>query len=214
MGVTISPGWIVTQSVTTMTVPTPVRPILTHLHHFRVIRTIPEHPLPTLNPLAPSQVSLHLNNTLLNPLAPSWANLHLSNALLNPLTPLHLVNAFPTQHPIDLPFLTSSQFLTPTLIPKPTLFNLLSFLRQVHSQCFHWSHNCSGRSPIAYLPRWIRPSLFFLTLYISVSLLSTVRSSVISFATLHSFFMPHPQFPVSVYPLFIYLYSLPPLTLL
>ena len=56
----------------TMTKPTPVHPILTCLHHSGwVIRTIPEHLLPTLYPLAPS-----------------WANSHLSNALPNPLTSL------------------------------------------------------------------------------------------------------------------------------
>ena len=40
-----------------------------------------------------------------------------------------------------------------------------------------------------------------------------LRSSVTSLATLHSFSMSHPQFPVSVYPCFIYLYSLPLSTL-
>ena len=38
-------------------------------------------------------------------------------------------------------------------------------------------------------------------------------SSVTSLATLRSFSMSHPQFPISVYPCFIYLYSLPPSSL-
>ena len=65
--------------VTTVTVPTPVRPTLTYPCHSQVIRIIPEHPMP-----------------LPNPLAPFWANLHLSNALLNTPTPLRPVNTFPT----------------------------------------------------------------------------------------------------------------------
>ena len=71
--------------VTTMTVPTPVHPILTCLCHSRVFRTIPKHPLP-------SWTSSHLSNATPNPLAPSQANSHLSNTLPNPPTPLCLVN--------------------------------------------------------------------------------------------------------------------------
>ena len=154
-----------------MTVPTPEAcPIPTYLHHSQVIRIIPEHPMP-----------------LSNPLAPSWVNSHLSNALPNRLTPLHLVNTFPTWRSFDLPFLTSSWFLTPTLIPDPTLF--------------------IGRSPIVYLSCSIHPSPSFLALYISVSLLSAVHSSVSSFTTLHSFLyvsssVPHlclPSFHLSLF---------------
>ena len=48
---------------------------------------------------------------------------------------------------------------------------------------------------------------------VTVVTLSVVYSSVTSLTTLCSFSMSHPQFPVSVYSCFIYLYSLPPLTL-
>ena len=67
--------------VTTVTIPTPVRPIPTYLRHSRVIRM----PLP-------------------NPLAPSRANSRLSNAPPNTLTPLRLVDAFPTRRSFDLSF--------------------------------------------------------------------------------------------------------------
>ena len=170
--------------VTTVTIPTPVHPIPTYLCHSRVIRITPEHPMPLPNPLAPSQV-----------------NSRLSNALPNTLTPLCLVDASPTQHSFDLS-LSSCQ--VDSRHPH-------SFPTQCHST---FSLLAVGQSLITYLPRSMHPSLSFLALFISVSLLSTVRSSVTSFATLHSFSMSHPQFPVSVYPRFIYLYSLPPLTLL
>ena len=44
----------ITVPVTTMTIPTPIHPILTCLHPSQVIRIIPEHPMPLPNPLAPS----------------------------------------------------------------------------------------------------------------------------------------------------------------
>ena len=69
----------------TVTVPTPIRPILTCLRPSRVIRIIPEHPMPLPNPLAPSR-----------------ANSRLSNALPNTPTPLRLVNAFLTRHTFNL----------------------------------------------------------------------------------------------------------------
>ena len=78
-------------TVMTVTVPTPVCPIPTHLCHSQVIRTTPEHPM-----------------LLPNPLAPSRANLRLSNALSNTLTPLRLVDAFPTRRSFDLSVKTSS----------------------------------------------------------------------------------------------------------
>ena len=49
-------------AVTTMTVPTPIRPISTCLHPPRVIWITPEHPIPNPNPLTP----LHLSNALPN----------------------------------------------------------------------------------------------------------------------------------------------------
>ena len=77
----------ITYPVTTITIPTPVHPTTTCLHHFRAIRTIPKLPLPIPNPLAPSQASSHL-----------------SNALLNPPTLLRLINVFPTCCSFDLLF--------------------------------------------------------------------------------------------------------------
>ena len=79
------------------------------------------------------------------------------------------------------------------------------FLRQIHSRHFIGLMTAVGRSPIVYLPRSMCLSPSFLAPYIYVPL----RSSVTSLATLRSFSMSHPQFPVSVYPCFIYLYSLP-----
>ena len=131
--------------------------------------------------------------------------------------------------------LVSSRFPTPTLIPNPMLiqpllflvsswfptrrsFNLYSSSHQVDSQYPHsfltWRciglATAVGQSPIAYLPRLMRLSPSFLAPYIYVPLCS----SVTSLATLCLFSMSHPQFPVSVYPCFIYLYSLPPSPLL
>ena len=58
------------------------------------------------------------------------------------------------------------------------------------------------------------PSLSFLALYISVSLLSAVRflCLIIHYPPFVS--LSHPQFPVSIHPQFIYLYSILPSTLL
>ena len=204
----------------TVTIPTPIRPILTCLRPSQVIRIIPKHPMPLPNPLAPSQ-----------------ANLHLSNALPNTLTPLHLVNAFQTRHSFDLS--SSSHQVDsqhPHSFPTQCILDLSSSLRQVNSRYPHslptrrhstftllhqvYSQRliglvtAVGRSPITYLPRLMHPSPSFLTLYIYVPLLSVVCSSVTSLATLHSLSMSHPQFPISDYPCFIYLYSLPPSSLL
>ena len=76
------------------------------------------------------------------------------------------------------------------------------FLHQVYSQHFIGLATALGQSLIAYLPHLICPSLSFLTLYISVSLLSTVRflCLIICYPLLVS--LSHPQFPVSVYPRF------------
>ena len=66
------------------------------------------------------------------------------------------------------PFLTSSRFPTSTLIPDPMLFDLLSFLCQVHSQHFIGLATAVGQSPVTYLPRSMCLSLSFPALYISV----------------------------------------------
>ena len=141
-----------------------------------------------------------------NPLTPSC----LSNALPNTPTPLHLVDTLPTRCSFDLS-LSSRQ--VDSRHPHPFLTQRLStftLLRQVYSRHFIGLVTAVGRSPIAYLPHSMRHSLSFLAPYIYVPL----RSSVTSLATLRSFSMSHPQFPVSVYPCFIYLYSLPPSPLL
>ena len=164
-----------------------------------------------------------------NPLTPS----RLSNALPNTLTPLHLVNAFPTRctfnlsspsrqvdsrHPHSFPTqcsfdLSSSSRQVDSRHPHPFPTRRLSTftpLCQLYSRRFIGLATAVRRSPIAYLPRSMRHSLSFLALYIYVPL----RSSVTSLATLRLFSMSHSQFPVSVYPCFIYLYSLPPSPLL
>ena len=70
---------------------------------------------------------------------------------------------------------------------RPDTIQPSLFLHQVYSQHFISLTTAVGQSLIVYLPCSICPSLFFLALYISVSLLSTVCSSVSSFATLCSF---------------------------
>ena len=198
--------WI--HCVTTVTVPTPIRPILTCLRPSRVIRITSEHPMPNPNPLAPSQANLRLMHlrTLWPPrvsVTHSWTT----------LTPLRLVDAFPTRCTSDL---SSPSHQVNSWHPHSFLTWCLStftLLRQVYSRCLIGLTTAVGQSPIAYLPRSMRHSLSFLALYIYVPLLSIVHSSVTSLTTLRSFSMSHPQFPVSVYPCFIYLYSLPPSTL-
>ena len=198
----------------------PYSPIPTCLRPSRVIRITPEHPMPLPNPLALSR-----------------ANSCLSNALPNTPTPLRLVDTFLTRCSFNLSssscqvdsrhphsFLTRRTFdLSSSLCQvdsrhlHPFLTRCLStftLLRQVYSRRLISLATAVGRSPITYLPRSMHHSLSFLALYIYVPLLSVVHSSVTSLATLHSFSMSHPQFPISVYPCFIYLYSLPPSPLL
>ena len=158
----------------------------------------------------------------LNPLTPSC----LSNALPNTPTPLRLVNASPTRRTFDLsspsrqvdsrhphPFPTqhsfdlySSSCQVDSRQPHSFLTQRLSTftpLCQVYSRRLIGLATAVGQSPIAYLPRSMCHSLSFLALYIYVPLCS----SVTSLATLCSFSMSYPQFPVSVYPRFIYPYS-------
>ena len=199
-----------TITVITMTVPTPVCPIPTCLCHSRVIRITPKHPIPIPNPLAPSRANSRLSSTLLNLWPPGVLSTH-SQPDTPSTSPLPHVKSIPNIH-------THSQ---PDAI-RPSLF-----LHQVYSRCFIGLTTAVGRSSIAYLPCSIRPSLSFLALYTSVSLLSTVHSFVSSFATLHSFLyvsssVPHLHLPLfhlslfypSVDPHFIYLDSILPLTLL
>ena len=144
-----------------------------------------------------------------------------SNAFPNPLTPLHLdkciSNTIPIPDPTRCSFdLSSSSRQVDSRHPHsfPTqCHSTFTLLCQDYSRRLIGLATAVGQSPIAYLSRSMRPSPSFLALYICVSLLSVVCSSVTSLATLHSFSMSHPQFPVSVYPCFIYLYPLPPSTL-
>ena len=109
------------------------------------------------------------------------------------------------------PFLSlmSSRFPTPTLIPDPMPFNLHSFASKSISDISSVSRLRSGEARSrTSLTRCVLVRPFLLPIY-----MFPLRSSVTSLATLRSFSMSHPQFPVSVYPCFIYLYSLPPSTL-
>ena len=180
-----------------MTAPTPIHPIPTCLHPSRVIRIIPEHPMPLPNPLAPSR-----------------ANLCLSNALPNTPTPLRLVDTFPTRRSFDLS-LSSRQVDSRHSHSFPTQrHSTFTLLRQVYSRRLIGLTTAVGRSPITYLPRLMRLSLSFLALYISVSLLSAVRFLCLIIRYPPFISLSHPQFPVSVHPRFIYLYSILPSTLL
>ena len=85
---------------------------------------------------------------------------------------------------------------------RPNAIRPSLFLHQVYSQHFIGLATAVGQSLIAYLPHLICPSLSFLTLYISVSLLSTVcfLCLIICYPLLVS--LSHPQFPISIYPHF------------
>ena len=173
-------------NVTTVTIPTPYSPypnlsmpILSHQNHFRAPNAKPK-PSGSI----PSQLASNVSPNLLTPS-------RLSNALPNTPTPLHLVDAFPIRCSFNLFLsLTSSRFLTPTLIPTRCSFDLSSSshqvdsrhphpfltrhlstftpLRQVYSWRFIGLATAVGRSPIAYLPCLMCLSLSFLALYISV----------------------------------------------
>ena len=98
-------------------------------------------------------------------------------------TPLHLVDAFPTQHSFDL---SSSSRQVDSRHPHsfPTQCHLtFTLLRQVYSQRLIGLATAVGRSPIAYPPRSMCLSLPFLILYISVCplcLIACYPSSVFS----------------------------------
>ena len=156
-----------------MTVPTPIRPILTCLRPSQVIRIIPKHPMPLPNPLAPSR-----------------ANSRLSNALPNTLTPLHLVDAFLTQHSFDL---SSSLRQVDSRHPHSFLtrrHSTFTLLCQVYSRCLIGLTTAVGRSPIAYLPCSMRLSLSFLALYISVRSLCLIACYPLSVSSVSSS-VPH-----------------------
>ena len=119
-------------------------------------------------------------------------------------TPIH----DPT-HPRPLLFLASSRFPTTTLIPDLTSFDLHSFASKSIPDVSLVSRLRSGKArSCTSLARCVLVRPFSLPIY-----MFPLRSSVTSLATLCSFSMSHLQFPVSVYPCFIYLYSLPLSTL-
>ena len=70
---------------------------------------------------------------------------------------------------------------------RPNTIQPSLFLHQVYSRHFISLATAVRQSLIAYLPPSMCPSPSFLALYILVSLLFTVRSSVSSFTTLRSF---------------------------
>ena len=93
--------------------------------------------------------------------------------------------------------------------PQPDAIQPSLFLHQVHSQQFIGLMTVVRQSPITYLPHSICSSLSFLALYISVpSPVCCTFSYTSLFTTLCSFPLSHPQFPISTYPCFIYLYSI------
>ena len=174
----------------TMTEPTPIFPIPTSLHHSQVIRIIPEHPLPILNPLAPSQASSCLNNTLLNPLAPSRANLHLMHSWTLWLPCISLMRS---RH------YTHSQ-PNPTLL-WPPLSSCIKSIPNNSSVSWLWLGKAWSCTSLAQcvLVCLSSPSIYLFPscpLYVPLSHHSLPSAR----------FSMSPQFPVSIYPHFIYLY--------
>ena len=171
-------------------------PIPSHQNHSQAPNAKPE-PSGSI----PSQLA---SNASLNPLTPSC----LSNTLPNTPTPLRLADAFPTQCTFDL---SSSSRQVDSRHPHSFLtrrHSTFTLLHQVYSQRLIGFATAVGQSLIAYLPRSMRLSLPFLALYISVHSLCLI----IRYPPFVS--LSHPQFPISVHPRFIYLYSIPPSTLL
>ena len=92
-------------------------------------RTHPYSPYSDLSTPSPShQNHPQAPNAIPEPAGSIPSQLVLSNALPNPLTPLRLNNVHLTRPdtPSTFCILALSQFLTPTLIPNPTPFDLLS----------------------------------------------------------------------------------------
>ena len=145
-----------------------------------------------------------MSNASLNPLTPSC----LSNTLPNTPTPLYLADAFLTRCTFNLSSpLHQVNSWHPHSFPT-RCHSTFTLLHQVYSWRLIGLATAVGRSPIVYPPRLMRLSLSFLALYISVRSLCLI----ICYPPFVS--LSHPQFPVSVHPHFIYLYSIPPSTLL
>ena len=193
-------------------------PFPSHLNHSRAPNTKPE----PSDPLASQQrTPKHSDSLASNQRTPKHSDPLASNqrtpnpTLIRPF-PFLTSSQFPTptlipdpMHPRPLLFLASSQFPTNTLIPDPTSFNLHSFASKSIPDISSVSRLRSGKARSrTSLARCVLVRPFSLPIY-----MFPLCSSVTSLATLRSFSMSHPQFPISVYPCFIYLYSLPPSTL-
>jgi len=155
--------------VTTVTVPTPIQPTPTCLRHSRAIRTIPE---PLCQSRTPSSLT-RSSSRLINASRTLWPHPEPVRVLAthpepSGFIPSQLASHQRTPEPSDP--LASRQRIPDTYTHSrpdaPLSFFLL--LRQVYSRRSIGLATAVGRSPIAYLPRPFRLSMFFLALYISV----------------------------------------------
>ena len=105
-------------------------------------------------------------------------------------------------------FLVSSRFPTSTLIPDPMLFNLLSScIKSIPDVSSVLRLRLGFAQSRTSLAQCVLVCLFSPSIYLYVSLCLIVHYP--SFVPLS-----HPQFPISVNPCLIYLYSISPSTLL
>src|SRR5438128_206395 len=138
--------------VTTVTVPTPIQPTPTCLRHSRAIRTIPEPLCQSRTPWPhPEPVRVLATHPEPSGFIPSQLASHQRTP--EPSDPLAFRQRIPDNYTHSRPDASLS-------------FSLL--LRQVYSRRSIGLATAVGRSPIAYLPRPFRLSMFLLALYISV----------------------------------------------
>ena len=129
----------------------------------------------------------------LNPLALSQANLHLSNTLPNPQLPrVSSTHSWP-----NVPLTFSPSFCIKSIPDNSSISQLQ--LGEARS--------CTSLAQCVLVCPFL-PSIYLF------SLLSAVHSLYLIIHYLSSVSLFHPQFPISVHPYFIYLYSIPLLTLL
>ena len=111
-------------------------------------------------------------------------------------------------------FLTSSRFPTSTLIPNPMLFDLLSSCIKSIPDVSLVSRLQSGEAQShTSLAQYALVCLSLPSIYLFPSCPLYIPLSHHLLPSTH-FSMSHPQFPISIYPCFIYLYSIPPSTLI
>ena len=177
-------------------------PIPSHPNHSRAPNTKPE----PSDPLASQQRTPEHSDSLAS-------SQHISNpTLLQPflflmssrfLTSIHI----PDPTPFNLHSSASSLFPTSILIPNPTPFDLHSSasksIPDISSVSQLWSGETQSRTS---LPRCILVCLPSPSIYLYVPYVS-------SLVTLRLFPPSHPQFPASINPCLIYLYSISPSTL-